>query len=63
MTPALLRSLVLIFALVIPAFAQQAAKATLTGTVIDPAGAVIQRAKVIATEQGSGIRRETSKHD
>src|SRR5947207_7653710 len=65
MTPALSRSLaVLVFFLVCsPALAQQAARATLTGTVTDPAGAVIAGATVITTDKASSIRRETLTND
>ena len=66
MTPALSRSLAsvgLFFVLSITALAQQAARATLTGTVTDPAGAVVSGATVIATQQASNIRRETVTND
>jgi hypothetical protein len=63
MTPALSRSLavVVLFLVLLPstALGQQAARATLTGTVFDPAGAVIPGATVIATQQALSIRRET----
>ena len=63
MTPALSRSLAGLLLFLIFATAsvlgQQAARATLTGTVSDPNGAVISGATVIATQQGSNIRRET----
>jgi hypothetical protein len=67
MTPALSRSLrVLILCLVFaPAsvLAQQAARATITGTVTDPNGAVVSGATVIATQLASSIRRETVTND
>jgi Carboxypeptidase regulatory-like domain/TonB dependent receptor len=63
MTPALSRSLaaLVFFLAVLPASAlgQQAARATLTGTVSDPAGAVVPGATVIAIQEGSDVRRET----
>ena len=63
MTPAFSRSLAaLVFLLVIlPAsvLAQQAARATLTGTVTDPHGAVVAGVKITATLKAAGIRRET----
>ena len=62
MTPALSRSLaalVLFLTLQVPASGQQAARATLTGTVTDPNGAVIAGVKITATTESAGIRRET----
>lgn len=52
--------LTLVFVFATPALAQQAAKATLTGTVIDQAGAVIPGAKLAVTQTTTGIRRETT---
>ena len=43
--------------------AQQAAKATITGTITDPNGAVIPGANVIATQRATGFRRTTSTND
>ena len=43
-----------------PVGAQQAATATLRGTIIDPHGAVISGARVVATQKDTGISRETS---
>src|SRR5688572_21635614 len=66
MTPALSRSLlVFVFSLLCfqPVLAQQAARATLTGIVSDPLGAVVAGAKITATLDGAGIRRETSTND
>ena len=67
MTPALSRSLA-VFALLFagvcaPVLAQQAARATLTGSVTDPNGALVTGAKVIATNSSSGVRRETVTND
>ena len=63
MTPALSRSLpvvVLLLALFpVSVLAQQAARATLTGTVTDPNGAVVAGVRVIATLESAGVRRET----
>src|ERR1051326_3300844 len=63
MTPALSRSLagLLLFLIFATAsvFGHKAARAALTGTASDPVGAVISGATVIATQQGSNIRRET----
>ena len=66
MTPALSRSLlVFVFSLLCfpPASAQQAARATLTGIVSDPHGAAVAGAKITATLDGAGLRRETSTND
>jgi hypothetical protein len=67
MTPPLSRSLGLIVLLLvcfeISALAQQAARATLTGTVTDPAGAVIAGVDVTATLVSAGISRETVTND
>mgnify|MGYP003288356204 CR=1 FL=1 len=43
--------------------AQQAVKATITGTITDPNGAVIPGANVIATQSATGVRRTTSTND
>ena len=50
---------ILIFVLAGLALGQQAAKATLTGTVTDPAGAVVPGVTVTATHTATGVRRET----
>src|SRR6185295_11844445 len=42
---------------------QQAAKATLTGTVTDPNGAVVAGVTVTATEKAIGIRRTSVSND
>ena len=42
---------------------QQAANATLTGTVTDQAGAVIDGAKITATHKATGVKRETVSND
>src|ERR1043165_5559608 len=67
MTPALFRSLpVLVLFLLLSssvALGHQAARATLTGTVSDPNGAVVSGATVIATQRTSSIRRETVSND
>ena len=41
------------------ALGQQAANATLTGTIIDTAGALVPNAKLTATHTATGIQRET----
>jgi outer membrane receptor protein involved in Fe transport len=41
------------------AFAQQQTTATLSGMVIDPAGAVVPGVKISATQKATGIKRET----
>lgn len=55
--------LILLFVLAGSALGQQAAKATLTGTVTDPNGAVVAGVNVIATHTATGIRRETVSND
>lgn len=55
--------LVLVCVLAGSAMAQQAAKATLTGIVTDPVGAVIAGADITATQIATGIRRETVSND
>ena len=42
---------------------QQAAKATLTGTITDPNGAVVSGVSVAATQIATGVRRETVSND
>ena len=44
-------------------FGQQAANATLTGTISDPHGAVISGASITATQQTTGVKRETVSND
>lgn len=67
MTPALSRSLpvvvLLLACLQASVLAQQAARATLTGTVTDPNGAVVAGVRVIATLESAGVRRETVTND
>lgn len=67
MTPALFRSLPLLFLLVAflhaPAMGQQAARATLTGIVTDPNGAAVPGVKITATLESAGIKRETISND
>jgi len=41
------------------AVAQQAANATLTGTIVDTAGALVPNAKLTATHTATGVHRET----
>lgn len=55
--------LILLFVLAGSALGQQAAKASLTGTVTDPHGAVVAGVNVIATQTATGIRRETVSND
>jgi hypothetical protein len=43
--------------------AQQAATATLSGSISDPHGAVIAGAQVTATQTGTGLKRETTTND
>ena len=67
MTPALSRSLVVIFLLVgcwqTPLLAQQAATATLTGLITDPNGAAVAGVKITATLESAGSKRETVSND
>ncbi len=56
-------SIVLVVALVPCASAQQSATATLNGAVRDPNGALVTGAQVIATQNGTGIRREATTND
>src|SRR5829696_4510601 len=44
-------------------FSQQAANATLTGTITDPHGAVVSGATVTATQNTTGVKRETVSND
>lgn len=52
-----------IISLQLPAFSQQAANATLTGTIVDPHGAAVPGANIIATHQATGAKRETASND
>ena len=49
----------LLLALATPALGQQATKATLTGVVTDPNGAVVAGVTVIAIQTNTGVRRQT----
>lgn len=49
----------LIICLHLTTFAQQAANATLSGTITDQLGAVVAGTQVTATHKGTGIKRET----
>ena len=51
-------SFVVLF-LPIAAISQQAANATLSGTITDQVGAVIAGAQVTATHKATGVKRET----
>jgi len=53
----------LIFCLHFTTSAQQAANATLTGTITDPHGAVVSGASVTATQKATGAKRETVTND
>ena len=54
---------VLIISACLTAFSQQAANATLTGTISDPMGAVIAGAKITATQTATGIKRDAVSND
>ena len=49
----------MIISVSIAAFSQQAANATLTGTITDQMGAVIPGTKIIATQTATGVTRDT----
>src|SRR5215210_3089246 len=53
----------LIFSASTIVFSQQAANATLTGTITDPQGAVVSGASVAATQKATGVKRETVSND
>ncbi|HSL54189.1 MAG TPA: carboxypeptidase-like regulatory domain-containing protein, partial [Pyrinomonadaceae bacterium] len=56
------RLIVLCFVIIsahLPAFTQQAANATLSGTITDQLGALVAGAQVTATHKATGIKRET----
>ena len=57
------RILLCIAALCATCFGQQAANATLTGTISDPHGAVISGASITATQKTTGVKRETVSND
>ncbi|HXQ73290.1 MAG TPA: TonB-dependent receptor [Pyrinomonadaceae bacterium] len=67
MTPALSRSLPVLFLLVAcftaPVLGQQAARATLTGIVTDPHGAAVPGVKITATLESAGLKRETMSNE
>lgn len=48
----------IVFSVQVSIFSQQAANATLTGTIVDPAGAVIAGAKVTATQTATAVARD-----
>lgn len=50
----------MIFLAPLPVFAQQAANATLTGTVADQHGALVPGVKITATHVATGAKRETT---
>src|SRR5215204_406257 len=49
----------MIISVSVAAFSQQAANATLTGTITDQAGALIPGAQITATHKATGVKRET----
>src|SRR5215217_5332830 len=53
----------IIFSSPFAVFSQQAANATLIGTITDPHGDVVQGVSVIATQKTTGIKRETVSND
>jgi hypothetical protein len=53
-------STIIIFCSIVTTFAQQSGAATLSGRVTDPNGAVIVGAKIIATQNATGSKRETT---
>ena len=53
----------LIFSASTIVFSQQAANATLTGTITDPHGAVVAGVSVTATQKATGVKRETVSND
>lgn len=56
-------SILLVCAVSTLVFAQAAATATLSGTVLDPNGAVIRGATVTATQKTTGLKREATTND
>ncbi len=56
-------SVVLQHCVSISVLAQQAANATLTGTITDPNGAVVAGASITATQKATGVKRETVSND
>ena len=59
MIQASLKLFVCVIAFSVHVFAQQAANATLTGTIADPNGAVVSGASITATHKATGVKRET----
>jgi hypothetical protein len=59
----LITCVVLVCATTARAFAQQPTAATLNGRVIDPNGAVVAGARIIAMEKAKGVKRETVSSD
>src|SRR4030095_11755990 len=59
MSRAALTLLACVIACSIHVFAQQAANATLTGTITDPNGAFVSGASISATHKATGVKRET----
>ena len=58
-----IRILACIAAMCLTTYAQQAANATLTGTVVDPQGSVVAGASITATQTATGAKRETSSNN
>ena len=52
-----------LIAFCLTAFGQQAANATLTGTITDPHGAVVSGVSITATHIATGVKRETVSND
>jgi hypothetical protein len=63
MRPAMSIVALLLFSFSSFSFAQQATKATLTGTITDPHGAVVAGVSITATQTATGIKRETVSND
>jgi Carboxypeptidase regulatory-like domain len=53
----------IVFSSPFAAFSQQAANATLTGTITDPHGAVVSGVSITATQKATGVKRETVSND
>ena len=49
----------LIFSAQFSIFGQQAASATLSGTITDPHGALVAGVKITATQTATGVKRDT----
>lgn len=52
-----------ILCLQVPTFSQQAANATLTGTITDPQGAVVLGVRITATQKATSVKRDTVSND